>query len=684
MRTRWRATGMHSIAPAMALLVGMSGRASAQDQFSPTVINPKGRLQWFGLEEIRFAFEFDYRGEIDDVDPSSGGPATRDVEHRFREIFEIDTRSFIGHPNLVELSAFGRFGLTQRDLDLDSSPGASGSLGETLLEYDVSALFLRKQEMPFTLYTRRTETDIERQFGGSLNSVIQEHGLRLQRRSEELPFNFTYFYRTQDEDDRAFDSTFNLKQHSVLIDGLINIGLLDGLNWNYEFTSVDQSGENRATQSFDRNELNLLHTLEFGERNNNTLRSSFRYYDETGDFNFNQLRVNEVLRFRPTPNLTHWYDFIGEWNERNGQAQNLLRGSANVRHQLFDSLSTLAQVGALQFELPDDNFTSNQYYGDLALDYTKRVPLGRFDAATTFRYSVVDDTERGVAIEVPDNLFTFGLNDRVTLSGQNIVPESIRVRDATGTILYSEGPDYTLEIFADRIEIVRRLGGNIVAGQTVRVDYTIGPEPASESDTLGWSVSARYTFQEGALRGLSAFVRYLEQNETRTSVQFLNDPDFMPVPEEDFDEVQYGLEYNRGKFDLRAEQRIRNSTIAPFESIRLEGTYTEDIGRDSQFVLNTFFDEIDNTDIDLTTRSTTVSGSLNTRLTQNLSGNVRLLYRHTSDNQDLSTDAFEQFLSLQWNYGQTTVFARVRNSMLEDNASDRMFTTIFVGLRREF
>lgn len=683
MRGRRLTIGARAAGPAVALALAPLSASLGQDDFGPTVINPQQELDWFHLEDVRLAFVFDYRGEIDDVDPQIG-PGTRDIEHRFREILEIETESFIGHPNLLELDASGRFGLTQRIFDFDSGEGGSDTTHETLLEYDIQALFLKKQDVPFTLYTRRTDQDVGRQFGGSLESVTEEHGVRAQLRSDEFPTFFTYFHRTRDEDDPTFDASFNLKQDTVLIDGQIDTDVIRDLAWDYEFTDVDETGENRSTQSFQRHEFNLLHTLYFGEDDRNSLRSTFRYYDETGDIEFNQIRVNETLRFRPSIKLTHWYDFIGEWNERETQEQNLLRGSANVRHQLFESLTTIAQVGALQLEIPTDDFTSEQYFGDASLEYTKRVPLGRFNAGVSGRYSTVDESSRGAPIDVPDNLRVFGPDDRITLQGQNILPDSIRVLDASGTILYSEGIDYTLQVFADRVEIIRRLGGNIAPGQAVRIDYTIGPEPANETDTFGWSVSARYTFAEGPLRGLAGYVRYSEQNESRTTFDFIDDPDFTPFPEQDYEELLYGLEYNVWKLDLRAERRIRDSTLSPFESTRLEATYTEELGRGSRFVANAFYDEVDNTDEGFVTESVTLTGGLSATLSPRLTGDLRLTYRHTENNQGSETDAFEQYVDLRWEYRQTELFARLRNSILEDNASDRMFTTIYVGLRREF
>jgi hypothetical protein len=60
------------------------------------------------------------------------------------------------------------------------------------------------------------------------------------------------------------------------------------------------------------------------------------------------------------------------------------------------------------------------------------------------------------------------------------------------------------------------------------------------------------------------------------------------------------------------------------------------------------------------------------------------LWRNTDDTGGLDVEAFEQFVELNWNYHQTSVVARFRNSMIDDNNGDRMFQEIFVGLRRDF
>jgi hypothetical protein len=661
----------------IALVLLAAGPTFAQQDQGPIVINPGAELQGFELQAVDLWFEFDWRRTTDEVDLDDE-EARRDREDRFREILGLETDGFIGHPNLATFDFRGRFGLTQREFDLGSSNRRESS-NETLLELDASMLMLQKQKINITPYVRRVETDISRQFGGSLESTIFEYGVRLTLRDDVFPTNFVYFHREQDQTDRFGDSDFEIDQDTFQLDGRVLVSSNQTIWWDYSYDDVDESGRLRTLGSFERQEANITHELKFGQDQEHNLQSRFRYFDENGDRDFEQLRLNEVLRLRHSDDLTSRIDYTGEHLDRPGGQQMSHDGQYTLQHQLFDSLFTTAQAGARYLEVDPEEFTAEEYFAALVLDYTKEAPLGTLFAGFETRYSHRDESDRGAPVRVIDAPFTFGPSDLITIRQRNLVASSIRITNVSGTILYLENVDYTVRLFGDRAEIRRILGGDIAPGQTVLISYTIGPEPGGTTETTGIGVSARYTFDEGLLTGLSPYVILFGQDERRPDIV----PDDMFV-ENDFTDFTFGVDYNNWKLDLTVEHQIRDSDLAPFEATRLEGIYTEPLGRGSSLQFAAYYDEIDNTDADLVTRTTTFSGTWNQQFTPRLRTNLRLLWRNTDDTGGLDVEAFEQFVELNWNYHQTSVVARFRNSMIDDNNGDRMFQEIFVGLRRDF
>jgi hypothetical protein len=657
------------------LISAGAGRGQEVDDSGPVRINPRPDLQWVGIEELDMALDFEFRRDVDEVEPADDR-SRRDVETRFREILELDTEGFIGHPNLLNLDLNTSLWLTQREEDLAGAENRERSL-ETVIDYDVRGTFLREQIVPLTLYARRNQVDVDRQFGGTLESTISEYGLQLNIRADRFPTRIQAFHRETEQQDPFGGLDFSIDQYTIEADGQVLIEEDQNLWWDYEFDDVTETGRSRGPISFERHQASLTHTWDFGDDQQHQLRSGFRLFDESGDFTFRQLRLSERLRLIHSRTLSTWYDLLAEQTERDDFEQNTLRFTSTLRHQLFDSLTTTARAGGGRVGIPTDDYTSYEVFGDVAFDYTKEVPYGQFSAGLDLRGNFTDETERGTPVPVIGQLFTFDLSGLVIIQGRNIDPASIVVLDASGIIVFDEGQDYTVRAFPDRVDIRRVPGGDIPPQATVRIDFELGPEPGGETVTTGTGIEARYRFNEGIFDGLSAYVSLFDQDENRSIVR----PDFL---ENDFTELRYGLEYDIWKLNFKAEREIRDSTLSPFEITRLEARYFDRISRGSALSFSVLYQEIDRTEDNIVTETTTFTGQWRQQISSRLSAALRLQYQLEDDTAGIDSQAFDQELDLRWRYRQTYVYTRFRNSFVDSDADDTMFQTIEVGLRREF
>jgi hypothetical protein len=185
---------------------------------------------------------------------------------------------------------------------------------------------------------------------------------------------------------------------------------------------------------------------------------------------------------------------------------------------------------------------------------------------------------------------------------------------------------------------------------------------------------------ETFLRGLSVYTIYQHQDQDRTPAEFAAEK-----PDNDFTDLRYGLEYNAWKLYLKAERQIRESELSPFDSLWLEARYVEPLGRGSNLGLSATYQQIDRTDDNVRTASTTLTGTWNQRITDHLIGSLIVVYQNIDGNVGFDTQAFEQTLNLRWIYRQTEVYAQFRNAIRDNTgADDTFFQTISVGLRREF
>ena len=206
-----RLVGLAGLTAAALLL--HAGTATAQDEGS-IVITGREELQWLHLEDIRASIETYFQRRIDEVE-APDGDTTRDTEDRLREQLNLETEGFVGHPNLIELDLSVGLRFEQLWLDSDTQDADQTSY-ENFWEYDVSALILKESKAPLTLYSRRRQTTIDRQFGGSLDNTLTEHGARLRVRDKTLPSLFQYFHREQDQTSFQGRSDFDLTQDTVI------------------------------------------------------------------------------------------------------------------------------------------------------------------------------------------------------------------------------------------------------------------------------------------------------------------------------------------------------------------------------------------------------------------------------------------------------------------------------------
>ncbi len=630
----------------------------------------------FRLEHYHFTLDMFGRRRVDENTPA-GGAKTRDTEDLFREELTFTGDGFIGHPNLLKLDFSATLRLEQISLD-GPTIGGSERTSENLNEYNISGLLFQRSKTPITIHSRRSQVLIDRQFASSLDSVITEHGVRISSLDADFPHHLRYTHREQSQENQAGISDFNIRQDTVGWQGHLTLGPGHRLIWDYALDHVNEQGQIRPANSFNRQDGVITHTLDFGPGRRNNLRTDLRIFRESGQFPFNRLNLDESLRLHHSDSLQTQYDYSYNRQTRLGVKQTQHRGSMLFRHQLYDSLSTTGDFGASILDLPTDHFTSREIFGSLNPEYQKRVPNGMLFATTQVNWNRQKDDDRGSILQIIDEPRTFDASDIILLTRRNIILSTIVVTDSTGLIFYVDGTDYVTQAIGEDVRIRRVLGGTIAPGQTVLIDYDIGPEPGGTTTTFGLGGSVRYTLEEGPLRGLSIFARYFDQDQSRSGLNA------RLLTEADFHELIYGMDYALDGLILNAEWQNRESTVSSFDATRLEARYLQHSSPGSNFSLSANYYAIEYPDSNLETTITTLSARWNTQLTQKLRANLELIWRDESDTSSGDVEGLEQELNLTWKHRQTTVYASIRNAFTNSTVNDTLAQTLLLGIRREF
>jgi len=633
-------------------------------------------LREFELERFEAVLDLYAERRVDRVRMPDGTTQV-DKETRFRETLDLFGQASVGHKNLLDLTATVQFGLEQRDIRSETA-GLNTRESDTVSLYDISALILGSGRLPLTLYARREQSVLDRAFAGSIDDTLTETGAIAQFRSEIAPTTVQYFHRVHEQSDPLGRGDTSVTQDTFTLQSGIRLTDASRLDITYTFDHINEDQGDFFSDGYDRHDANIVHTWAFGgELRPHELRSSLRLTDQSGRFDQRSLRLDELLVLHHSDRLETRYALTLDQETRGGAEQRLYRGEASIRHRLFESLVSSATIGGQRVESPD-NAWSDDLFASGVLDYTKKVPLGRFNAAAGVSYNAQHNSERGSTLAVLNEPRVFNDPFPIALSRRNIEPASIVVTPVSGFPVYLEGIDYTVQVFPDRAELRVPPGSAISDGQTVLVSYDVGPEPASDIDTLGTTLSFRYSLTEGPLTGLSVYTTYRTVDYTVSA----RDPSLFVV--DDFRSLLVGVGYVRAGFDLTLEHESRDSNIDPFESNRLLALYQMPLGRASVVSVQYSHDDIDYSRRDNRVVFDRITGRWDQQVNPSLRFNVRLEYRNERNDLSGDSEGFDQILGFSWHRGQTTVYGSFRNAFLNGEGTDTDSQRFQVGLRRSF
>lgn len=674
-----RARSTRTALAAIALL-GVCGRAMSQAPApaddGPIIVGEEvGKYKWWDLQSVSLDLELFAEFRKDKL--SQKGQPTQELrDDRIRGTTNLTFESYIGHKNLIDLTGLVKLGYEDETIG-SSFPDSSVHQTPFTNLYDVRALVLGNSKTPLTLYSTRDETVTGRDFLGSLRTTTTEHGAILTIDEEKIPTRFQYFHRDQDQSDPIGTQNYSAAQNTFTAQSSARLSDSQKIELSYEFDHVDENQQPLPQNSYDRQDGTLTHYWYFGSEGRSNLRSNLRYLDQTGRYNQSLLRLDEQAVAYHNDHLETRYNFAVEDQTRGSADQRLITGNAQIRHKLFQSLVSSATAGGSSFEIPGE-FDSTEFFTSGTLDYTKKVPFGVFTASAGLGVNHQDNSERGTNIFVLNESRTFVDPLDLVLSRRNIIPSSIRITDLTQLQTYVAGVDFTVDASIAEVRLRRVLTGAITNGQSVLISYQIGPEPGSTIDTFTQTYSARYAINEGWLDGLEFYTLI------QVSDHSISAADLAQFVLDDFTDIRYGLEYHIGDFRFLGEMQNRESTVSPYDRLRLEVHYDRRAGRTTTLTAEYAHEELDYKMPSNSVVFDRVQGRWTERIGTGLDLSLYLQYRNERNERDGDTQGFEQGVELNWRYRQTRFYTSFKNALLNGDSFDQTSQTFTVGFLRTF
>jgi len=640
----------------------------------------RDRTQSVRFESVSGYIEFVARDRKRDQKSKTNRAADLSTKETLLEQnLKLETKGYVYHPNFVEFTLGAVFGLLQNDYkqEIGGVPTTSSDDGE-VLEFDLEADFFKKKKYPGSIFARRDRAIEPRPFQPSLEVTTTTYG-----------FNWQYVDETTPTSMQFFDSEVNLDpvggnegsgyQHNTefRFETAYNFSDTNRLSLRYSFRSVQ---EQPFELDYDVNEIKLGHKWHFGAHRQHRLDSELQYFKQVGTFNIDRLRWREILRMEHSDALRSWY--VLEVLDRQ---QGSLAGvepidersyslTGTLEHEIYESLVTQLTVFGQRQEFGRGltierlGFTTN-------LDYRKKNRWGTL--LSNYQFRVRAETRDGGTRqnEVLDERHTFADPAPILLSNTVVNSGSIRITDEERTTEYRAGRDYTLSVVGDRTEIRRVPSGLIADGQTVLIDYvfTIGGD--FDLDT----VSHRFMIRQNFDFGLSPYYRYLWQD------QELDPKKAAGVTPEDIRSHLFGLEYVRGGLRLQAEYEKHDSTISPFDSMRLSASYTHRFKFGGTGSLRGRWTDITYDDpINRDTTFFSVEGRYRQAIKRNLVFEGAVLYREEEDSLSGNDRGVEAEFALEWYVRDTEMRMTYEYGSYDDRFSQNEYSAVWIQVRRNF
>lgn len=467
-----------------------------------------GQAQVFRLGSWDGALE----GQVDfsRVDTKSVGTQRTIFENmRSEERLTLrNTGAYVFNPRLVTLSVGGTFGLSQEWLTTDST---TRSQEGTLWGYDAFTSFFPEHPYSLNLFANRNQFFLSRELAGRTKVETENRGGTLLAKDWYISSIITLYQDVRKEETATAESVArrNERRNVLLYEG--QRGWVDSeMGLRYEF--LDLTDEIFPTLSYQSHDGSFNYSLDFGEELNRHWDSRVRAFSRTGFSRLTSYTVDEKLRFDHTDRLRTEYRYLLLHTDVPGGVSTTHTGAFTLRHQLYESLTTMLLLDANLQTLPGGE--KDIYHSRLDVAYTKHLPWrGILTAAGGAGFDYENDrfgvTESFVSQET--HTATTPLAFAIALTNPLvIIPSVVVTKVAVGPLpvgcIPPSGPptplllnrDYTLRTTGDITEIVpiscAGVAPGINPGDTIAVDYQFSVSPSLSFTTLSrrGSVSLDY------------------------------------------------------------------------------------------------------------------------------------------------------------------------------------------------
>ncbi|MCB2219978.1 MAG: hypothetical protein KQI35_06240 [Bacteroidetes bacterium] len=382
--------------------------------------------------------------------------------------FLLESRSYIVHPNLMALDIDAEYNPEKLDRQFLVVPDRSEV--RTLSRLNLRSTFFQEKDLTLNAFLNLNQNYINRENFTNSRTNRKFWGGGLFYKNKVLPFSLTYQEGNWNQKEIETDRTFKYWQRNIR--GRIS----------KSFFSRDKHIVSYSHDNYIRKETNIearQNIVDFIELNSNVAFDAQKNYNlSTIISHLDQYGADDLKRFQVYTNLVFKlpqnFRLLGNYNFSDNQYPlyklKQHRAKLDLGHQLFKSLKT--NIYAEYANNSHSLYREIDYRAGFYINYTKKIPTGVLNIGYHY-YNREFIRESGpVSLKVINEEHILSDDEILLLNKPSVDPESIVVKDLTGTIIYQVDFDYLIFEQNDYIEIKRIPGGEIPNNAAILVDYS--------------------------------------------------------------------------------------------------------------------------------------------------------------------------------------------------------------------
>ena len=467
----------------------------------------------------------------------------------------LQTKNYIWSPKFLMIDIDGEYSPVKSNEKFLVIPEQRENMN--INKFDARIILFPQNKFSVVSYVNYGRMYNNREFISPLKAISKNWGSTIHYRIKKIPFSIGYTSWKQDEEEIQTGRKFQNRQNNF--EGRVSTSFrkTDNQELVVSHNQFFRKDFSKSEVFNNITNVNYNNSTFFGTGKKINLSTFLTGTWQKGLETFTRYQAIENSNWEINKSLRSGanYTFFAEQRPLHSMYQH--RTGVNLRHQLFQSLQS--QIAYDYASTTNSVFREQFLISTLDLRYSKKL-LKKHNLDISYRYNLQAQkwNSQDGFITVINEVVTLKDGQLTLLARPYITATGIRVKDATGTIIYQLNFDYILITQNNHIQIQRMPGGQIANNTTVYVDYTAVQPGSYQYTSTNYLFSAELSFFN---RMFGIYYRKSVQDYDR-----LKKTDFLILNYFDQQVVGFKLDYK----DLSGgfEYDNMNSTVLPYKLFR--------------------------------------------------------------------------------------------------------------------